>query len=72
MVKCYHNTLGGAYGKVGYLTGIVRYGIKPAHPKPALITTPACTKRGYPAVTVYGTCPYTSLVRGSPRRACAT
>ncbi len=33
MIKCYRNTLGGAYGKVGYLTPIVRYHIKSMHPK---------------------------------------
>ena len=35
MVNCYRNTLGGGGGMVGYLTPIVRYHIKPAHPKPA-------------------------------------
>jgi len=53
-----------AYGKVGYLRAIVRIHIKPAHPKRH--PTPS-TKEGHPAVTVYGTCPYTSLVRGSPQ-----
>jgi len=33
MVNCYRNTLGGGGGMVGYLTPIVRYHIKPAHPK---------------------------------------
>ena len=33
LVNCYRNKLVGRYGKVGYLTPIVRYHIKPAHPK---------------------------------------
>ena len=33
LVKCGWNTSVGRYGKVGYLTPIVRYHIKPAHPK---------------------------------------
>jgi len=33
VVKCERNKSVGRYGKVGYLTGIVRYHIKPAHPK---------------------------------------
>ena len=32
VVKCEWNKLVVAYGKVGYLTPIVRYHIKPAHP----------------------------------------
>ena len=33
LVKCGWNTSVGRYGKVGYLTPIVRSHIKPAHPK---------------------------------------
>ena len=56
----------GSYGKVGYLTGIVRFHIKTGHPKPATPQGLPSTKGGHPAVTVHGTCPYTSLVRGCP------
>ena len=51
VVKCGWNKLVVAYGKVGYLTPIVRSHIKKAHPKPAPLHT---QKGGSRAVTVLG------------------
>ena len=47
MVKCEWNTLVVASGKVGYLTGIVRFHINSKYPKPAYTT-------GAPNTTTYG------------------